>query len=190
MFYRSFCFDYLFIFDPCLLDSIGSVNQTSICGICRFWLISFTSPAKFREQMFDESSLVRASPLGLQRFVCRSWVAIVFIVSRLVPDYVILNFHAGRRREGDGVWLLSLNILRALWPSLCRNSSHNNSNANTKDSAVRRRFLGSAHLARRVSKLAGSNGCVVFRVFTGFEWGIAEGVHVVYSVMNVSVRWF
>lgn len=145
--------------------------------------------------MFDESSPVRASPLGLQRFVCRSWVAIVFIMSRLVPDYVILNFRAGRRRERHNVITKSKYFTRVvtvcmcvsaracMFAHVCRKLSHYNSNANTKDSVVRRRFLCSANLAFRVSKLASSYVPVVFnvlRITVHSEW-IHIAVHTAYN---------
>lgn len=38
---------------------------------------------------------------GLHRFVWRSGLPIVFIVARLIPDYVILNFSAARRRSAS-----------------------------------------------------------------------------------------
>lgn len=127
----------------------------------------------------------RASPLGLQRFVCRSWVAIVLIVSRLVPDYVILNFYAGRRREGDGGLIAKSKYFTRVVTRLYRNSSHNNLSANKGRSRPRDVF-SARRISRRVSKLAGSDDCVVFRcVLTGLEWGICKGIHL-FSAINAN----
>lgn len=146
-----------------------------IYGVCRFWFIFFVD-GDSRTDVRWIGLLVRASPLGLQRFVCRSWAAIVFIVSHFVPDYVILNFHVGRRREGDATWLLSLNILRASWPSVAILPSHNNSNANTKDSTVRRRFLRSAHLVLRFETREWFT--LVFHIFIKPGWKIDKGLYI------------
>lgn len=92
-----------------------------IYGVCRFWFIFFRR-AEIREQMFDESGswYYARVPSVCRDLFAVPGLAIVLIVSHLVPDYVILNFHAGRRRAGgrDATWLLSLNILRASWPSV------------------------------------------------------------------------
>lgn len=93
-----------------IIDSIRDVNlSVSIMASIDFD-VSFSSNmlTVFREQMFDESrsvyyreSLFLALSFDLLRFVCRSCVAIVFIVSRLVPDDVILNFRVRRKRANE-----------------------------------------------------------------------------------------